>query len=206
MKTTNLFSAITDAQLGAELLVIRPRAWAGSGRALAAHGGALYLHPVGSSPAPALSIVELVDRWQVLSVDQLLRERSGEQAPPKPRRSRRKPDGEKGKRGRPSAESVAAAFPGWCGIATAAAELGVGRDRIRRAVAEGLLTVRRENGAALVQLDECRRVAEQVRQLVSRPSKKATSPSVETATVSGSALLPVETATVDATDGFEVFS
>lgn len=206
MKTTNLFSAITDAQSGAGNLVIRPRAWQGSGRALAEHGGGLFPHPVGSSPAPALSVVELVNRWQVLSVVELELERSGEQAPRKPRKSRRKPAGSGGKRGRPSAESVAAAFPGWCGIATAAVELGISRDRLRRAAADGLVTVRRENGAALVQLDECRRVGvEQLRKLVPARRNRSTSPAVETASVSGSTTPAVETASDDAADSFEVF-
>jgi len=140
----------------------RPAHWRGSGEGLVLHGGNLYRLAPGLDPLDGppyvLGSAELVGRWHVLPVAEVRLEPFAEDELPRPRARAKKPAGDRReRRGRPSAEELRAELPeserdSWLGVAEAAKAVGIGKDKVRRAVAAGELAVRLVRGVSFVEL------------------------------------------------------
>lgn len=142
--------ALLDARAegGKTQLLTRPASWAGSGAALVAHGGQLCRYEFGAATLIyGVTLVDLAESWQLLTLDELKAEQSGA------RLTRRRRPRASSIRGRPSGAAIAEAFPGWISVAQAAQQLGVHCDRVRRAAKAGLIPSRTERKVLLVQAD-----------------------------------------------------
>lgn len=184
-KTTTIEKAIAALVEDRDrLLAARPAHWAGSGEGLILHAGNLYrvapgLDPLIDGPAYHLGAAELVGRWIVSTRDEL---RAEPAAPPaaekvaRPKRPKKPALERRDRRGRPSAAELRAELPegerdAWLGVSEAAKAAGVGKDRIRRAIAAGELAVRLVRGVVFV---DAKAVGE-----LGRPAPASTSTSSE---------------------------
>lgn len=162
-----------DALLGDRegVLVARPIQWRAGGEALALHRGSLYRLIPGLTepfdhPPIVVGLTLLLSKWEVLTVAELLAERSavrGAEATARPARRARKQETARGKIGRRSSAEVWLDLPeadraGWLGVKVAAEELEIGRDRIRRAISTGLLPVRFIGCTQFVEREAVRRL------------------------------------------------
>jgi len=151
MRFINALRAIQSGQLA------RPATSDWHGEALLAHGGLLYREPVDSRPAVSLTIQQMLAQWEVVTLEELVNERAGVAVPRRERRQRKAGTVTGGKRkGGPGRQTTPPAEPGWAGVLQAAAETGVFRDRIRRAVTAGTVRHRQVDGVLHVSLDDLR--------------------------------------------------
>lgn len=163
-KSTTITKAVEALTADTERrLAIRPTYWRGSGEGLVLHGGNLYrvapgLDPSIEGPAYCLGAAEIACRWDVLPLVEVRVEPTIEAETPRPRARAKKPAGDRReRRGRPSAEELRAELPegerdSWLGVAEAAKAAGIGKDKVRRAVAAGELAVRLVRGVSFVEL------------------------------------------------------